>query len=161
MLSPKSRDWATFLAMKFNAEEHLERIRIITYGRKKWPDEKNITKLYQMACKDLGVEAKTISTSTASRLPTPEESAKEDPKSKFSIICPKCSKKSYVLHPLCKSCKDAEGGIYRSAFKCYECGKMERSKEPLVIWMQRLGIEFGTQSKESLGVRTITDEGVK
>jgi len=145
----------------FDAEEHKKRIEIINHGRKKWPDEKNITRLYQMACRDLGVEPKTISTSTANHLPTPEESAKENPQSKLSTICPKCGKKSFVLHPLCKSCKDAEGGKYKVMFRCYECKFEGKSMEPLVVWFQRLGIEFGTQSKKSLGVKTITDDGLK
>ena len=145
----------------FNIEEHKERIRIINHGRTKWPQEKNITKLYQMACKDLGIEPKTISTSTASHLPTPEESAKENPQSKFSILCPKCNKKSYVLRGICKGCKDAEGGVYKTMFKCYECNHVEKSKEPLVIWMQRLGMEFETQSKKSLGIKIVTDDGLK
>jgi hypothetical protein len=145
----------------FDAEKHTERIRIINHGKKKWPDEKNITKLYQMACKDLGIEPKTISTAIANHLPSPEESAKENPKSKFTIICPKCGKRAYFLTGLCKGCKEAEGGTYKTKFSCYECGHSERSKEPLVIWMQRLAIEFGTQSKKSMGIVTITDEGEK
>lgn len=147
--------------MVFDAKEHSERIKIINYGRTKWPNEKNITKLYQMACKDLGIDPKTISTSTASHLPTPEESARENPRSKFSIICPKCNKKSYVIFGLCKSCKDAENGKYKTMFKCYECKHEEKSTEHMVIWLQRLGIDFGTQSKQSLGIKTITDKGEK
>ena len=145
----------------FDAEEHKERIRIINHGKIKWPDEKNITKLYQMACKDLGIEPKSISTSTASRLPTPEESAKENPQGQFSILCPKCNKKSYIILGLCKSCKDAEGGKYKTMFRCYECKHEEKSTEHMVVWLQRLGIDFSTQSKKSLGIKTLTDEGIK
>ena len=147
--------------MKFDAEEHTERQRIINHGRTKWPNEKNITILYRMACKDLGIEPKTISTAIASRLPTPEESAKENPQSKFAILCPSCGKKSSVLHGLCRSCKDSEGGKYKTMFRCYECKYQVKSTEHLVVWMQRLGIEFGTQSKQSLGIETIIDKGDK
>ncbi len=147
--------------MAFNIEEHKERQKIINYGRTKWPDEKNITKLYEMTIKELGIEIKVLDTITANHLPTPEESARENPSSKFSIVCPKCQKKSYVLHGLCKSCKDAEGGKYKTMFKCYECGNQGKSEKPLVLWLQRLGIEFGTQSKGSLGVKTITDKGLR
>lgn len=145
--------------MGFDIEEHKERIRIINHGRVKWPNEKNITKLYQMACKELGIEIKSLTTATANHLPTPEESARENPRSKFSIICPRCNKKSYVLRGICKGCKDSEDGKYKTMFKCYECHHQEKSKEPLVIWMQRLEIDFGTQSKQSLGIVTITDKG--
>ena len=147
--------------MTFDIEEHKERIRIINHGRIKWPTEKNITKLYQMACKELGIEIKSLTTATTNHLPTPEESARENPQSKFSIICPKCNKKSYVLRGLCKSCKDAENGKYKTMFKCYECKHEEKSKEPMVVWFDRLGIDFRTQSKKSLGIETITDGGIK
>ena len=112
--------------MAFNGEEHIERLRIIGYGREKWPEEKNITKLYQMACKELGIEIKTLTSVMANHLPTPEESARENPQSKFSIICPKCNKKSYVLRGLCKGCKDSEDGKYKTMFKCYECEHQDK-----------------------------------
>ena len=145
----------------FDAEEHKTRQELLRYARAKYPDEKNITKLYHLACRDRGIEPTTLSTKIADHLPTPAESAREHPESKFNLACPKCGKRTYVLHGLCTGCKEAEGGTYKTAFRCHECGHYERSKEPLVIWMQRLGIEFGTQSKKSLGVKTITDDGVK
>ena len=107
--------------MVFDVKEHTERIRIINHGRGKWPEEKNITNLYQMACKDLGIEPKSLSTATASHLPTPEESAKENPNSKWTLICPKCREKSYVIHPICSGCQDSEGGKYKTMFLCYKC----------------------------------------
>ena len=147
--------------MVFDAKEHKERLRIITHGRTLLPKEKNITILYEVGCKDLKIEHKELNTAVANHLPTPEESARENPQSKFSIICPKCSNKSYVINALCKSCKDSEDGKYKTMFKCYECGNQEKSKEPMVVWLQRLGIDFGTQSKKSLGIKTTTDEGEK
>ena|SRR3989337_1089869 len=147
--------------MAFDLCDHKTKQIIIKFGKLIWPEEKNITVLYQKASEAIGMEVVKTTSAMANHLPTPEESAKENPQSKFSIICPKCNKKSYVLHSLCKGCKDAEGGIYKTMFKCYECHHVEKSKEPLVIWMQRLGIEFGTQSKESLGIKTVTDEGLK
>ncbi len=147
--------------MAFDIVLHQERQRIINYGRTKWPEEKNITKLYEMATKELGIEVKVLDTITANHLPTPEESARGNPRSKFSIVCPKCQKKSYILHGLCKSCKDAEGGKYKTMFKCYECGNQERSEEPMVTWLNKLDIDFRTQTKESLGIQTMTNEGLK
>ncbi len=145
----------------FDIQEHTERIMIINHGREKWPNEKNINKLYEMACKEFGIETKSLTTTMANHLPTPEESARENPQSKFSIICPKCNKKSYVLRGLCRSCKDAENGKYKTMFRCYECKHEEKSKEPMVIWFDRLRIDFRTQSKKSLGIETVTDEGLK
>jgi len=147
--------------MKFNAEEHTEIQRRINYGRTKWPSQKNITKLYEMACRDLGVESKIISMPTSNHLSIPEESVKESIQSKLSALCPKCGKKSFTLYPLCRSCKDAEGGKYKVIFRCYECKFEGKSMEPLVVWLERLGIEFGTQSRKSLGIKTITDGGLK
>lgn len=147
--------------MAFDLCEHNIRQIIIKCGKLLYPDENDVTVLYQKTCVLLGRRTDLVSSSSVNHLPSPEESAKADPLNKLTTICPKCGKRSYVIYGLCKSCKDAENGIYKTMFKCYECQYQVKSKEPIVIWMQRLGIEFGTQSKESLGVRTITDEGVK
>jgi len=147
--------------MTFNIEEHIERQKIIKYGREKWPHEKNINKLYEMAAKEMGVEVKIQNTTKANHLPTPQESAKENPHHSLVQICPECGKKAYTLRGLCRSCKDAEGGIYRTMFECFECKHKERSKEPMVVWLDRLGIDFKTQSKASLGIKTVTDDGLK
>jgi hypothetical protein len=145
----------------FNADEYRERQKILDYGYSKWPDEKNVTKLYEMACQDLEVEPKLLSTRRVNHLPTPEESAKENPDSKITTLCPECRKKTYVLYPLCPGCKDAENGKYKVMFKCYECGHSEKSEEPTVVWLERFGIDFQMQTKASLGLKTITDTGLK
>jgi len=147
--------------MSFNIEEHQERQKIINYGRERWPEENNITILYKKACVEMGIEEKVLTSESVNHLPTPQESAKENPHHPLVQICPECGKKAYTLRGLCRSCKDAEGGIYRTMFECFECKHKERSKEPMVVWLDRLGIDFKTQSKASLGIKTLTDAGLK
>ncbi len=147
--------------MAFDIVLHQERQKIISYGRTKWPEEKNITKLYEMATKELGVEVKILDTVTANHLPTPEESAKENPNSKLTIICPKCGEKSYVLHPICRGCKDSEDGKYKTMFLCYKCKYKEKSEKWLAQWMKELGIELPDGMKRHLGIQTVTNEGLK
>ena len=147
--------------MAFDLCDHKTKQIIIKFGKLIWPEEKNITVLYQKASEAIGMEVVKTTSAMANHLPTPEESAKENPQSNFPIICPKCNKKSYIIFGLCKSCKDAEGGKYKTMFRCYECKHEEKSTEYMIVWFQRLGIDFSTQSKRSLGIKTITDEGIK
>lgn len=125
------------------------------------PEEKNVTILYEETAILLGIPVMKMSSSNVSRNPTPEESAKSDPSSPLVQICPSCKEKAYYLQGLCKSCKDSENGTYKSVWKCFKCGHSEKSKEHVVTWLNRLGIDYRTQSKKSLGIQTVTDEGLK
>lgn len=147
--------------MPFDLQQHKEKQKIINYARAKWPQEKNISKLLKMASNTLRLEIKQISSATATHLPSPEESAKQDPGNKFSFPCPQCNKKTFILRSLCKGCKDSEGGRFKTILKCYECGYNERSEKPIVLWLQEIGIDFNMTPKKNLGVETITDEGIK
>jgi len=45
---------------------------------------------------------------------------------------------------------------------CLQCGKYkDRSEKAMVTWLEEFGVDFGNQSKKSLGIQTMTDEGVK
>lgn len=147
--------------MEFDLCEHNIRQVIIKCGKLLYPGERDVTELYRKTCEAIGRKVEFIKSSDVNHMPSPEESARQDPNSKFTIICPQCGKRTFVLYSLCRSCKDAEGGIFKSMFKCYECHHEGKSKESIVVWMERLGIEFATQSKKSLGLKTITDGGIK
>jgi len=152
--------------MAFDECDHRIRNIVIRTGKiirqiKGLPKEKNISILYDETAPLLGLIPSNLSSNNYNHLPTPEESARGNPNSPLVQICPECGKKSYVLRGLCRSCKDAEGGIYRTMFECFECKHKERSKEPMVVWLDRLGIDFKTQSKASLGIKTVTDDGLK
>jgi hypothetical protein len=147
--------------MPFNLNDHTTRQKILVHARLKWPDEKNINKLCEMGAKDLGLTLVKITSITATHLPTPEETARENPKSRFLLECPNCKKKSYLLKDLCRKCKESEGGKYKTMLKCFECGYETKSDKPLVIRLQEMGIDFGSISKKDLGIETITDNGVK
>jgi len=145
----------------FDPKIHQIKIMIIRCGQLLDPDEKNITKLYEETSRKLGVPLIATSTAETDHLPTPEESARENPDNPHVQVCPKCGEKSYFMLGLCRTCKDAEGGKYKTMFECYKCHHKEKSEEPVVVWLERLGIDFGTQTKASLGVKTVTDDGIK
>ena len=80
--------------------------------------------------------------------------------------CPKCGKESMEMLGLCPTCEEAKGengepAKYKTKFVCKECSYSERSEKHMVIWLQEMGVNFGNQPKKDLGVRTITDEGIK
>jgi len=152
--------------MAFDACEHRIRNIIIRAGKiireaKGLPEEKNITVIYNETAPLFGFASIQLSSRVIGHLPTAEESARDNPDSPLVQICPKCGKKSYFLHGLCRNCKDSEGGKYKTIFKCYECHHEEKSKEPMVVWLDRLGVDFKSQTKKSLGIETITDDGIK
>lgn len=147
--------------MPFDLEDHRTRQKILAYARLKWPNERIINNLLEMGSKDLGLTLKKLTSKNATHLPTPEESAREDPGTKFSLLCPQCGKKTYVLRDLCRSCKESDHGKYKSKLECYECGRKEISEKPIIIWIQESGEDFKMQTKKSLGIDTITDKEKK
>lgn len=152
--------------MAFDPCEHKIRQIVIKVGKiirslKGLPEENNITIIYNETVPLLGLYPTQLSSKIVRNLPTVEESAREHPDSPLVQICPKCGKKSYFFHSICPKCKDSEGGIYKTIFQCFECKHQEKSKESVVTWLDRLGIDFRTQTKKSLGIKTVTDDGLK
>jgi hypothetical protein len=41
------------------------------------------------------------------------------------------------------------------------CGYQEKSEKSTTEWLDELGIRYENQSKRSLGIQTLTDEGVE
>jgi hypothetical protein len=152
--------------MQFDPCEHQLRNFIIKAGviirqLRGLPDEKNITILYEETAPLFGITPAPLYSSDVDHLPTPEESARENPQSPFLQICPKCGRNTYLLKGLCGGCKDSEGGKYKSIRSCMDCKHQEKYEKPMVVWLEELGIDFSTQTKKSLGIQTVTDDGVK
>jgi len=157
--------------MTFDPRVHQDRqtlIQVATVRRrlKGLPEEKNITVLYNEICSILELPLVEISSQDADHLPAPSEMKNE--KGEFSIPnkpCPKCGKVTF-LSSICQSCKDAEGGKYKSGYTCDEkrggCGFVdEKTDEWITERLTRMGREVPTGTKESLGIKTITDDGLK
>lgn len=153
--------------MAFNPEIHQVKFIVIKCGEelrraKGLPEERNITTLYEEASAILGIPIIQTTTQDADHLPAPHEMIKKDGMPMIPLRkCPKCEKDAMQIFGLCPTCKDSEGGKYRTKFLCTECQYSEKSEKHMVLWLQEMGVDFGAQSKESLGIKTITDTGLK
>lgn len=127
------------------------------------PEEKNITTLYEEIAPLLGLPPSKISSQQINHLPAPHEMINTDT-GKFIVPrkdCPSCgNKESMNLHPICQSCEDAEGGKYNSMWKCEKCQFKDKSTKYFLQWMNEMGIDIGGM-KNKLGIKTVTDEGLK
>jgi hypothetical protein len=126
------------------------------------PEEKNITTLYNETAPLLGISPTVVSSSDADHLPSPGEI--RDDLGKFVVPrkdCPKCGGTT-VLGPICQSCEDAEGGKYKSGYKCEACQLVDdKTEEFFTQRLTRMGVEVPEGMKQALGIRTLTDEGLK
>lgn len=127
------------------------------------PEERNISILYEEAIKSLGIPHIETNTEQTNHLPSPAEMKNEE--GKFIIPrkdCPICGEKeTMLLGPLCQSCKDAEGGKYKTMWQCQKCQYKDRSEKHFMKWMSELNVELPSGSKQSLGIKTYTDNGLK
>jgi len=158
--------------MAFNPEIHQVKLIIIKCGKalreaKGLPEEKNITTLYEEASAILGMPTISTTTQDADHLPAPHEMVRENGTPIIPLRkCPRCGKEAMQMFGLCHTCKDAEGengeiGKYKVKFECKECQFQEKSDKPMVLWLQEMGVDFGMMSKKNLGIKTITDDGIK
>ena len=127
------------------------------------PEEKNITILYDETVPLLGIAPKLISSNDADHLPAPHEMRK--PNGSFIVPRKDCSqcggKETMLLTPLCKSCKDAEKGKFKTAWICQACPNKEKSEKFFTQWLNELGVEIPNGMKQTMGIKTLTDEGLK
>lgn len=156
------------MSQQWNYCEQRIRLIIIQAGKiirelQGLPEELNVTILYNETAPLFGIMPYLLTSTpdAIEHLPTPEESARANPDNPYVLHCPACGRKSYFFTELCKNCKASEDGKYKVQFECFECHHIEKSEERLVVWLDRLGIDFTTQSKESLGIKITTDEGIK
>jgi len=126
------------------------------------PEENNITILYNETAPLLGIAVKQMNSSDATHLPSPGEM--KDESGKFIVprkYCFKCGG-TMVLGPICPSCADAEGGKYKSGYKCELCQFVDsRSDEFFAQRLSRMGIEVPEGKKQALGIQTLVNEGLK
>lgn len=147
--------------MEFDLCEHRVRSLIVRCGKLFWPEEQNVTILYEGMCKKLGIPVAMGSSRKSNHLPTPAESARHNPESPLIQICPNCGKRSYVPSSICQSCKDSENGKYKAMFECFECKHKEKFDKWLVQVLNEKGIEIPSGMKRSLGIKTMTDGGLE
>lgn len=158
--------------MSFDPKIHEVKQILIKCGRalrkaKGLPEELDVTVLYNEASEALGIPLIRTTTGNADHLPSPREMMKPDGMPVIPLRdCPKCGQNSMQIFGLCPTCKDAKGengepGKYKTKFMCTECKHEEKSEKHMVIWLQEMGVDFGNQSKKELGIKTITDDGIK
>jgi len=127
------------------------------------PEEKNITILYEEALIALNIPYIDTHTGMADHLPSPAEM--KDENGKFIIPrrdCPQCGQKESVsLTSICLSCQDAEGGKYKTAWICNVCNFKEKSEKFLTQWLKEFNIVNPNGFKRDLGIKTLTDQGLK
>ena len=97
-------------------------------------------------------------------------------------ICPKCGKKSMEIFDICRNCADFRAG-FRSEWRCVGirdetgkiadvgCGEIVKTNKFMGQWFKEFGDadpEFrelldsvGMLSKQDMGIKTVTDEGIK
>ena len=147
---------------------------------KQLPEEKNITVLYKETAPLLGIPVVSMNSKDVDHLPFPGEMKNEA--GKFIVPrkdCPQCGKKdSMMLGPLCLTCEDAKGedgapGKYKSMYQCGEkdkdgkivpetgCGHKEKLGKFITQVLNELGVDYRSGTKESMGIRTYTDDGLK
>jgi len=126
------------------------------------PEENNITTLYDEMALLLGIVIAQMNSGMVDHLPSPAEM--KDETGKFVVPrkdCPKCGGTA-VLESICGSCKDAEGGKYKSGYKCEACQFVDdKTEEFFTQRLSRMGIEIPEGMKIALGIKTITDDGLK
>ena len=157
--------------MTFDPQAHQDRQTLIlaaTVRRrlKGLPEEKNISVLYNEICTILELPVIEISSKDANHFPAPHEMT--DATNRFVVPrkdCPSCpdfeEKQSMILTAICRSCEDAEGGKYKTMWQCQRCKYKEKSEKVFIQWLNELGIEIPNGPKVALGIKTITDEGLK
>jgi len=157
--------------MDFNICEHHIRDLVLKAGvvirqLKGLPEEKNITVLYNETAPLLGITPFQMHSGDINHLPAPAEVRTD--RGAFAIPrkdCEHCGgKETVVLYPLCQSCEEAEGGKYKAAWTCQskDCGYKEKLEKPFIEILEELGVEIPNgASKQSLGIKTMTDEGLK
>lgn len=161
--------------MDFDPCEHQKTQIIIKAGAiirqlKGLPVENNITLLDIETRVLLGIPPGQLNSKMSDHLPSPAEMRTAI--GTFIIPnrpCPKCGKTTF-LNSICQSCEDAkdESGnvVYKSGYTCNKqtggCGFVdEKSGEWITQRLSKMGIEVPTGTKESLGIMTKTDEGLK
>jgi len=158
--------------MKFDACEH--RIRNIAIRAAKeirkareLPEERDVTVLFEWVAPILGIPVVKFNSRMVDHLPSPAEI--KDDRGEFIIPnkpCPTpgCGKITF-LGSICQSCEAAEGGKYKSGYTCDKrfggCGLVDdKTDEWITQRFKRMNIDIPDGTKESLGIKTLTNDGL-
>jgi hypothetical protein len=138
------------------------------------PEEKNITILYDETAALLGMVITKVDSGTIDHLPSPSEM--KDKAGKFILKrkdCPQCGRKDGLsLKSICPSCADSEDGKYHTMYSCEEIGpdgksvvgcgfKTDKSEKFMVQRISEENPDWQGGMKAAMGIKTITDEGLK
>jgi len=158
------------ILMKFDVCEHRIRNIAIRAAReirkaKGLSEEGNVTVLFEWIAPILGIPIVKFNSRMADHLPSPAEI--KDYRGEFIIPnkpCPQCGKTTF-LGSICQSCEAAEGGKYKSGYTCDEkrggCGLVDdKTDEWISQRLKRIGIKIPDGTKESLGIKTLTNDGL-
>ena len=154
--------------MTFDACEHQVRQVVIRAAKeirkaRGLPEESNITTLFNEIAPLLGVPSVNLSSAQIDHLPAPHEMVNE--KGRFVVPrkdCPKCGiEENMILSSICGSCADAESGKFHSAWLCPTCQYKEKSGKFFTQWLTELGVEIPTGHKQDMGIKTLTDDGLR
>ena len=145
--------------------------------------EEDLDKLYQDTAIEFGLinldsvvkeEMPNVPiTEGVNHLPAPHEM--KNGQGKFVLSrkdCPQCGRKDGLsLKSICPACADSEGGKYHTMYSCEEIGpdgklmgcgfKTEKSEEFMVQRMSKENPDWQGGMKQNLGIKTITDKGIK
>lgn len=140
--------------MKSNQEKYELNLGLIRRGRILFPDERNLTALIKKTSALLGIPIQLLTSASPVHPQIPH-------KFKPFFKCPRCGIQKLSITDICRSCKEPDHGKYNSILSCSACGLTEKSLKHVVTLLQELGHDFSSIRKEDLGIRTLTDEGLK
>lgn len=172
------------VAQVFDPCPHLIRLILIRCGQLLYPEEKNLTVLVERVSEAIGLAPYQLAANQSFRMPDASMQTRQVSEAIKPLLCPKCGKESVRLFPVCHTCKElSEGGKFKTIWACKYlavdargtpimtpyglpaleegCGYMEKSEKSTTEWLNELGIKYENQTKRSLGIQTLTDEGVK
>lgn len=140
--------------MTFDPCNHKVNMILIACGELFFPEEKNVTALLNKTAALIGVQPEEFTSDQADHLPTPQETGP-------FFLCPKCGIKKLTIDGLCPTCTESEDGKFHSKLSCSACGFSEKSIKHIVTQLIDFGHDFSSSQKETLGIKTITDQGKK
>ena len=77
------------------------------------------------------------------------------------FTCLVCGAERMVIYGLCPTCADSQDGKYSSKLVCLECKMTQVSEKHIAEWYRQFVFDFKGGMKKDLGIKTITDDGIK
>ncbi|MCJ7805601.1 hypothetical protein MUP46_03065 [Patescibacteria group bacterium] len=136
--------------MSFDPCKHQFNLLLTRVGEYFNPKEKNVSVLVAQAAEMFGFIPYHLTSEDADHLPAPSESGP-------FFKCPSCGNMSLVVEGLCITCKEAEGGKYKTRMFCKKCPFAEKTEKYIITVLTDLGHDFSLQTKASLGIKILKD----